>query len=51
LHYDFKLRITVGTVEMSDILANIETMFKDILTWASQRTIRLPYPLGAIVMS
>jgi len=27
---DFKLRITVGDVKMLDILANIETMFKDI---------------------
>jgi hypothetical protein len=27
---DFKLRITVGPVKMSDIMANIETVFKDI---------------------
>ncbi|KAF8150236.1 hypothetical protein B0H34DRAFT_811419 [Crassisporium funariophilum] len=27
---DFKLRITAGQVKMSDILANIETMFKDV---------------------
>ena len=27
---DFQLRVTVGEVKMSDILANLETMFKDV---------------------